>query len=313
MNLSFNITVVERETGLSKDVLRVWERRYGFPKPGRDAHGDRIYVASEVERLKWIKRLMDQGHRPGRLMALSDAELGALSAQRPATVAKVVPGADAHAGAAGEADASPWTEWIERLRQHDGPAFQQALQQALVKQGLSRFVQDTVVPLTEAVGLAWERGELAVFEEHLYTELVSRVLRQALSGLPLGRSPRILLTSLPDEPHGLGLLMVEALWAVEGAACIALGTQTPLLDVVAAAQAHRADVVALSFSVAFPARQIPVLVGRLRERLPEPIALWVGGAGVRRVRLPEGVRAMTSLEDGLQALADWSKSVEGTS
>ena len=32
-----NITAVERETGLSKDVLRMWERRYGYPKPDRDA------------------------------------------------------------------------------------------------------------------------------------------------------------------------------------------------------------------------------------------------------------------------------------
>ncbi|MFO1371819.1 MAG: MerR family transcriptional regulator [Candidatus Competibacteraceae bacterium] len=50
-NSVFNIAIVERDTGLSKDVLRMWERRYGFPKPDRDAHGDRIYPADQVERL----------------------------------------------------------------------------------------------------------------------------------------------------------------------------------------------------------------------------------------------------------------------
>ena len=68
-NPSFNIAAVERDTGLSKDVLRMWERRYGFPVPDRDGHGERIYPAEQVERLRLIKRLMDAGHRPGKLIA----------------------------------------------------------------------------------------------------------------------------------------------------------------------------------------------------------------------------------------------------
>ena len=58
---SYNIAAVERDTGLSKDVLRMWERRYGFPVPERDANGERRYPAAQVERLRLIKRLMDQG------------------------------------------------------------------------------------------------------------------------------------------------------------------------------------------------------------------------------------------------------------
>jgi len=37
-DVCYNISAVERDTGLSKDTLRVWERRYGFPKPLRDCH-----------------------------------------------------------------------------------------------------------------------------------------------------------------------------------------------------------------------------------------------------------------------------------
>ena len=50
----------ERATGLSKDTLRVWERRYGFPQPDRDASGERLYPAEQVTRLRLIKRLMDK-------------------------------------------------------------------------------------------------------------------------------------------------------------------------------------------------------------------------------------------------------------
>jgi DNA-binding transcriptional MerR regulator len=42
-NLHFSIAAVERDTGIGKDTLRVWERRYGFPQPGRDSFGERSY------------------------------------------------------------------------------------------------------------------------------------------------------------------------------------------------------------------------------------------------------------------------------
>ena len=68
---SLNISAVERETGLSKDVLRIWERRYGFPRPGRDDNAERQYAAGDVAKLRAIKRLMDTGLRPGKLFRQS--------------------------------------------------------------------------------------------------------------------------------------------------------------------------------------------------------------------------------------------------
>ena len=72
------ITAVEQETGISKDTLRVWERRYGYPRPGRDPHGERAYPPEQVEVLRRIRRLMDQGARPGRIFAQGVEALEAL-------------------------------------------------------------------------------------------------------------------------------------------------------------------------------------------------------------------------------------------
>ena len=47
------------DTGLSKDTLRVWERRCGFPQPERDAAGDRACPPEQVKRLQTIRRLLD--------------------------------------------------------------------------------------------------------------------------------------------------------------------------------------------------------------------------------------------------------------
>src|SRR5258708_38084169 len=83
---AFGIAAVERDTGLSKDTLRVWERRYRFPLPARDPSGERVYSQQDVEKLRVLKRLLDQGHRPGKVIgpALGQLERLADSATPPA-------------------------------------------------------------------------------------------------------------------------------------------------------------------------------------------------------------------------------------
>jgi MerR family transcriptional regulator, light-induced transcriptional regulator len=289
-----NIAAVERDVGVSKDVLRVWERRYGFPAPERNSHGERLYPAEQVRRLRLVKRLMNQGYRPGRLLTCPVEDLEELSAGHKATASAAAPEA-----------AEGIKDFVESIRKHDAPAFVQAMQQQLAREGLRRFVQDTVAPLARQIGDAWEQGRLHVFEEHLFTELTTRALRQAIAAVPGGRKPKVLLTTLPNEPHGLGLLMVEAMLSLEGAQCISLGTQMPLPEILEAAAAHRADVVALSFSSVFPARQIPGLLLQLREGLSRATQLWVGGAGVRKVARLERVLVLSTLDDAAAAVSEW--------
>ena len=281
---------MERDVGLSKDVLRVWERRYGFPLPTRTATGERLYSLEQVERLRLIKRLMDQGHRPGRLLARSADELGALAAL-PSR------GMDPAADEGSDLDAL-----VGHITRHQNDAFMQALQQRLARDGLQRFVQDTVAPLSSMIGVAWQEGRLQVFEEHQFTEATERVLRQAIAAVPPGRAPRVLLTSVSGEPHALGLLMAEAVLALEGASCLSLGTQTPLPEIVRAAAAHDADVVALSFSTVFQRRRVQGLLAELRAALPPDTSLWAGGGGVSRVAPPAGVELTATWHDAVEAL-----------
>lgn len=180
-----------------------------------------------------------------------------------------------------------------------------ALQLRLTRQGLQQFVQDTIAPLTQRVGLTWEQSRIQVFEEHLFTELTRRALRQAIEAVSGGREPRVLLTTAPDEPHALGLLMVESLLALEGAHCIALGTQMPLLEIAGAARAHHADIVALSLSAAFPSRQVPALLQQLGALLEPGTDLWAGGDGVRRCAPVQGVRIINTLSQVAPELQAW--------
>ena len=297
---NLNIGAVERDTGLSKDVLRMWERRYGFPVPERNANGERVYPLDQVERLRLIKRLMDQGHRPGRLIAMPSDALTQLGPKK-----------NRPSRAGNETHDEPGIESLLGLiKQHNANGYVHALQQALARHGLQYFVQDIVAPLTHRIGDAWEDGDIEVFEEHLFTELTKRVLRQSIAALPQGSgNPRVMLTTLPDEQHVLGLLMVEALFALDGAECIPLGTQMPMTEISRAAEAHRADIVTLSFSAAFPARQIPEALLQLRQLLPPSVALWAGGSGVAHAAPLTGIQQFPDLAQGVAALGEWRTKV----
>ena len=292
--LVLNISAVEREIGLSKDVLRMWERRYGFPKPGRDDNGERQYTTADIGKLRAIKRLMDVGMRPGKIIGLPLAELNTMAdaraAMRPDRVAPDV-----------EQDV------LRLLRTHDATGLQHVLANLMMRQGLQRFVLDTIAPLNRAVGEAWMRGELQIFEEHLYTEQLQVALRAAINAFPRQPgAPRVLLTTFPLEQHGLGLLMVEAMMVPEGAACVSLGPQTPIEDIRRAALAHKTQIVALSFSAAFPLRQAIDGLATLRQQLPAAVTLWAGGEMTRRVRktMP-GIVLIPDLASTINALRSW--------
>jgi len=292
--LVLNISAAERETGLSKDVLRMWERRYAFPKPSRDENGERQYSIGDVGKLRAIKRLMDVGMRPGKIIALSNEELNAMALARAGK---------------GRDIATPALEGdvLMLLKTHDVTGLQHALATLLMREGLQNFVRETITPLNRAIGDAWMRGELQVFEEHLYTEQLQAALRTAINTFPRQAGiPRVLLTTLQSEQHGLGLLMVEALLVPEGVQCISLGPQTPLDDIRRAALAHKAHIVALSFSAAFPLRQATDGLSTLRRQLPASIHVWAGGEMTRRVRktLP-GVVLIPDLGASVNALRSW--------
>jgi len=295
-----SISAVERDTGLSKDTLRVWERRYGFPLPLRDAFGERIYPLDQVDRLRTIRRLMDAGHRPGKIIGLGLPDLQSLADT-----------AAGNGGANGSDQASGVSADIQDLIQitksHDMEALRRQLSQRLLRLGLARFVTDVVAPLTQQVGDAWSRGQLEIYEEHLYTESMQVVLRNAISTIPApGDRPRVLLTTFPTETHAMGLLMVEALLSLEGCRCVSLGTQTPVWDIVLATAAQNIDIVALSFSPVMNPNLVLDGLNELRAKLPRSVDIWAGGRSpVLQRRPPSGVRVIPELSGLTQALVDW--------
>jgi len=301
---SWSIAEVERETGLGKDTLRVWERRYGFPVPLRDKLGERAYPEEQVQRLRLLKRLLDAGHRPGKVVALPLAQLQDLLQAAPAAQAS-----NARHGMPELEDADTWVQWLSTDRTD---MIRQTLQQQILRQGLGHVVDRLVAPLCVLVGQAWMRGEVSVYQEHLFTETLQSLLREAIASVDAGgqtlqQRPRVLLTTTPSEQHGLGLLMAECHFALESCVRFVLGTSTPIADIVLAARQLRIDVLALSFSAYTSRRDLIESLQQLCDQLPPDVEVWVGGASAaaHRRALPQGVQLLRAPADVSAQVVSW--------
>jgi methanogenic corrinoid protein MtbC1 len=78
----YSIAAVSKLTGVSCHALRVWERRYGYPRPERSPSNQRRYGADQVHALRRIAELARSGRPIGELIA--DLRAGRLEAEAPA-------------------------------------------------------------------------------------------------------------------------------------------------------------------------------------------------------------------------------------
>ena len=289
-----SISDVSRIAGIPKDLLRMWERRYDYPKPDRDNNGDRIYSNEQLDKLIAVRQLVDQGKRPGKLMEMDLTQLRSLQ-QTPRT----------------ELDMGHLLAMLKAGKTTDTRRW---FQGQLVAHGLRSFIHNIMVPATLALGDAWASGELEIYEEHLYTELVKGLVRQSLTEhYREDGEPRVMLTTVQGEQHSLGLLMVEALLRIGGAEVIPFGTEMPFRDIREAAVSQNIDVIGLSFSCNFKTEDAIVMLSGLRQMIDPGICVWVGGAAFDNgFIMPEGVKLLGSLQQVEQVLAEWKKSMSGS-
>jgi DNA-binding transcriptional MerR regulator/methylmalonyl-CoA mutase cobalamin-binding subunit len=262
----YSIRVVSRLTGISSDTLRMWERRYGFPKPERNAASVRVYSQDDVERLMLVARTLKAGYRAGEVIHHSREELSELLANAAGTRLETGP------------TPASIQNVVAALERDDVDALRAELRQAVVNLGTRRFLSDVAAPLLEHVGEAWATGRLEVRHEHLLSEVLStqlKLLSSAFDGAT--RGPVILLATLPGEQHSLGLEMVALHVALSGATPRVLGVDTPPDQIVDAARGLGAKIVGISLSAATDLDSAHTHLGWLAEELTPGTELWIGG------------------------------------
>lgn len=280
---------VTRRTGIGEHTLRAWERRFGFPVPHRLESGHRRYPASQVQQLLLIAKALDLGYRAGDVVPMSQTELRDLLREaggfEPAMVAN--PGGEVPG------------EILAACRRFDREALEGILRRDASALGTTRFLRDRVAPLLEMVGEAWARGEIEIGQEHFFSEVLEDQLRAIRVPLQAsaGGQP-VVVASLPNELHSLGLQIAALSIAASGRSVHILGPHLPGPEIVRAAEALGAIAVGLSVSLNADEVEVMEQVAALRAELPVRIELWLGGAGAARLEaVTLGVFAVPTLDD----------------
>jgi DNA-binding transcriptional MerR regulator len=276
--LDYPLGAAARLTGLSPELLRAWELRYGAVVPGRSEGGSRRYTAADIERLRLVKAAVDAGHRIGQVARLDDDAL-----RERATAVRAEP--------SGRLD-----DILDALDALDGTTAQRLLSIQLFALGPARFARECALPLVREIGERWSRDRMAIPSEHLATGILRSLLGAALqpSAATL-RGPRIVFATPSGERHELGLLMAAVTAVGGGANPLYLGAEVPVEDLIAAVERTNASALALSVVTIEPDEATRALHAA-RGALPDDVHLWLGGIGLTRTTIPERTECFETLE-----------------
>ena len=271
------IAVVAARTGLTPDVLRVWERRYGVVKPARSPDGQRLYSDADVARLRALRSASEAGRSIGRIARLSSSALRKLIEEDRA--------ARAH-----DPQSAPDAEDVVAValtdvRALDAPALDAMLRRAATLVGVSAFLEQVAAPLLRRVGEEWHAGRLSVAQEHLASQVVQDVITSCMRELAGSNgAARIVVATPAGERHAAGAALVGARAAADGWNVIYLGADLPAEEIAGAAIATNARAVALSTVYVADRRPLMRELRALRERLPTDVTLLVGGGAATAMR-----------------------------
>jgi hypothetical protein len=288
---TLHIREVVRVTGLRREQLYMWQRRYGLPSPARDANGDRVYPAEQVARLKLIKELLSEGWRAGAVVPLAEAALRSMLG-----LVTVAP-----AGLPGDIDLG-----VDLLARHRIGELSSHLSRLLMEQGLRPFLEHTLMPLSEAVSDKVVRGEMQSFQQLRFGDLAQRLLREVTRLVrPSRNSRQILLATPPNDPNQLGLAMLELLLFTDGMNCVTLGAGVPVQEIAGAATAYEASLVVLLFERGISGKVAGQEIRALRRMLPPSMPLVCCGRAVNLLAKPiVGVHTVAASREVVAAIGE---------
>jgi MerR family transcriptional regulator, light-induced transcriptional regulator len=252
----FRIGELSRRSGVSPELLRAWERRYGLLRPVRSAGGLRLYSREDAERVRLMREHLSGGVAAAEAAALVSGAYGA-GIEQTADLAALR------------------TELAAALDAFDEAQAQAVLDRALAAATLDSVLTELVVPYLHELGDRWAHGQASVAQEHFASAVMRGRLLGLARGWGRGLGPLALLACLPGERHDLGLLCFGVALHGRGWRVVYLGADTPLPTVDEAAASLTPALVVL---VAVAPERVVDAAPALR-RLGERHRVALAGAG----------------------------------
>lgn len=305
-----SIRTVSERTGLSPEVLRVWERRYAAVEPVRSEGGQRLYSDREVEKLRLLRRVTQAGRAIGVVAGMSVEELTRMALEDDEARVRLE---EREVRSRDRAIAQARDLAMLQTRRLDASGLETLLRRTVVVSGMPTFLEEVAAPFMRVVGEAWHEGRITAAHEHLATRVVQRVIEGSIAELSaVDGAPAIVLATPAGERHEMGALLAAAAAAAEGWRIYYLGADLPAADIAATAEAVDARAVAVSVVFVEDREAAAGELRELRRRLSASTGLVVGGGASEEAAEGLGVEGMlvTSDLDELRAtLRGWGAGV----
>ena len=271
------IGVVADRTGLSQDVLRVWERRYQAVEPSRSLDGQRVYSDADIERLRLLRLATTAGRSIRQVAQLATNELARLVGEDEAARQQV----ERRAESAVLASAGEEVERaMELARAVNAPQLESFLRRAAAAYGVPVFLDGLVAPLLRRMSAEWEAGRLTPAQERVATAIVQRVLEGAIHFLAVPYdAPNLLLATPAGEHHVIGAVLAAAAASADGWRVTQLGPDLPAGEIAAAAVAVLARAVGVNIVHVKDRDHVLGELRTLRSRLTASVPVVAAGTG----------------------------------
>ncbi|QRK12499.1 MerR family transcriptional regulator [Archangium violaceum] len=296
---TYRIHVAAELSGVRVELIRAWERRYGVLAPKRTPSGYRVYTDRDVELLRRLKQLTEEGVSISEAATMLPQLLAELDAAQPAPAP--IPEPSPANVAAWREDALAAAEALNQRR------VAEVLDEVLAALSPLKAYEEVLVPLQREVGERWHAGAFSVGQEHMVSQEVRARLINLLHTSPDMGPRRAVLACFPDEQHEIGLLGAALRMRHAGISVTLLGQRTPVMEVGRLARELKADLVGLSAVTDHGVRDFEDTLSRLLAELPRGTPVWVGGTAAllhRTVCERLGVRVFESGDD-------WSRLLGG--
>lgn len=264
--MPYRIRSIVEKTGIPRNTLLAWERRYGVPTPGRTQGGHRVYSDDDLNILMRLKELLDRGHRIGEAVALlrrnSEPERANAEALLPLEQQR--------------------TELMRALLAFDRATADEIYHRAS-GYAIRRVIDDLLLPILQQVGDGWHRGDVSVAQEHFTSAFIREQLITMLNRLesgPVG-GPVAVCAGFPGETHEIGLLAVAVKLALRGWRVAYLGADLPLQELAGILLQRKAELICQSVFTPRDADELKTYADRLLRMVPRSTLVALGGPGVQ--------------------------------
>jgi DNA-binding transcriptional MerR regulator/methylmalonyl-CoA mutase cobalamin-binding subunit len=278
---SLSIGALSQATGIPKETIRTWERRYGYPDPPRNEAGHRAYSVETVARLRLVQEALDADHRPSDVVNTDVDTLHALLRTSRGDSSTQSSVSRQPTSEADESTDARWIqEWLEATANFDGDGLENNFYRDWNKFGGLRFLDERIGPFLQALGDWWSDGRLGVSHEHFVSEYLRDFLTRQWRPLSnRADGPCVVLANIPGEYHCMGLHMAAVVASLAGCEISLLGANTPIDEIVTAADQQQAAAVITSVSRAYDPQHARGLLTALANSMDREVRLVVGGSG----------------------------------